>query len=124
MVSIYRPVKGAFAHVFKYLKAAFHTAATEHLDLRLRDFVPVEKERMTGDLNERLAFVSPTPLCLHLNPIEIMKGLQADTDTADLLLKAQQLKALDRPSNRDYGSVLSFMENDGGQLYEEDMEFI
>lgn len=43
---------------------------------------------------------------------------------ADLLLKAQQLKALERPSNRDYQSVLSFMENDGGQLFEEDMGFI
>jgi predicted nucleic acid-binding Zn ribbon protein len=43
---------------------------------------------------------------------------------ADLLLKAQQLKALDTPSNRDYRSVLHFMENDGGQLYKKDMEFI
>lgn len=43
---------------------------------------------------------------------------------ADLLLKAQQLKALDRPSKRDYESVLSFMENDGGQLFEKDMGFI
>ncbi len=43
---------------------------------------------------------------------------------AELLLKAQQLKALDRPSHRDYHSVLHFMENDGGQLYEEDMGFI
>lgn len=43
---------------------------------------------------------------------------------AELLLKAQQLKALERPSNRDYRSVLNFMENDGGQLFEEDMGFI
>ncbi|CAF9916121.1 MAG: hypothetical protein ALECFALPRED_010525 [Alectoria fallacina] len=43
---------------------------------------------------------------------------------AELLIKAQQLKALDRPSNRDYRSVLHFMENDGGQLFEKDMEFI
>ena len=43
---------------------------------------------------------------------------------AELLLKAQQLKALERPSDRDYRSVLSFMEYDGGQLYEEDMGFI
>lgn len=53
-----------------------------------------------------------------------MKGFLANTNKAELLLKAQQLKAMDRPSNRDYRSVLSFMENDGGQLYEEDMEFI
>ncbi|KAF6226905.1 hypothetical protein HO133_008346 [Letharia lupina] len=43
---------------------------------------------------------------------------------AELLLKAQKLKAMDRPSNRDYRSVLHFMENDGGQLFEEDMGFI
>ena len=43
---------------------------------------------------------------------------------AELLLKAQQLKALERPSNRDYRSVLHFMENDGGQLFKKDMEFI
>ena len=43
---------------------------------------------------------------------------------AELLLKAQQLKALERPSNRDYRSVLHFMENDGGQLYKKDMEFV
>ena len=53
-----------------------------------------------------------------------MKGLLANNDKAELLLKAQQLKALDRPSGRDYRSVLSFMENDGGQLFEEDMAFI
>ena len=53
-----------------------------------------------------------------------MKDFLANTKKAELLLKAQQLKAMDRPSNRDYQSVLSFMENDGGQLYEEDMEFI
>lgn len=43
---------------------------------------------------------------------------------AELLLKAQKLKEMDRPSNRDYRSVLHFMENDGGQLFEEDMGFI
>ena len=43
---------------------------------------------------------------------------------AELLLKAQQLKALERPSNRDYRSVLNFMENDGGQLYKKDMAFV
>lgn len=43
---------------------------------------------------------------------------------AELLLKARELKALNQPSNRDYESVLSFMENDGGQLYEEESAFI
>ena len=28
------------------------------------------------------------------------------------------------PSNRDYNSVLNFMENDEGQLYEKEMEYI
>ncbi|KAL9583404.1 MAG: hypothetical protein Q9212_002734, partial [Teloschistes hypoglaucus] len=43
---------------------------------------------------------------------------------ADILLKARQLKAVDRPSNRDYQSVLHFMEADEGQLYEAEMDFI
>ena len=43
---------------------------------------------------------------------------------ADLLLKAQQLKALEQPSRRDYKSVLHFMENDGGPLFEEEAGFI
>lgn len=43
---------------------------------------------------------------------------------ADLLTKAQQLKALDRPSHRDYRSVLHFMENDGGPVYEHESGFI
>ena len=53
-----------------------------------------------------------------------MNGILANHHKADLLLKAQQLKALERPSNRDYESVLNFLEIDGGQLYEEDMAFI
>ena len=47
-----------------------------------------------------------------------------DNRTAEILLKARELKAIDPPSNRDYKSVLSFMENDEGQLYEKEMEYI
>ena len=43
---------------------------------------------------------------------------------AKLLLRAKQLKALGQPSHRDYKSVLHFMENDGGLLYEEESDFI
>lgn len=43
---------------------------------------------------------------------------------AKLLLKNQQLKALNQPSTRDYRSVLHFMENDGGQLFEEESSFV
>ena len=43
---------------------------------------------------------------------------------ADLLLKAQQVKSLNPPSQRDYRSVLHFMENGGGDLFEEESEFI
>ena len=43
---------------------------------------------------------------------------------ADLMLKTQQLKALDQPSPRDYISVLHFMENDGGPLFEKESDFI
>ena len=67
---------------------------------------------------------SPTPLYIHHNTALAIKGSLADRDKAELLLKAQQLKGLERPSNRDYQSVLSFMEYGGGQLFEEDMEFI
>lgn len=74
----------------------------------------------TGDL----PLHSTTPLHSHLNTALFIKGLLANNIKADLLLKAQQLKALERPSNRDYRSVLNFMEHDGGQLYEEDMSFI
>ena len=44
--------------------------------------------------------------------------------TAELLLKANQLKALEKPSARDYRSVLHYMENDGGQMYEDEMSWI
>ena len=43
---------------------------------------------------------------------------------AELLLKAQELKSLERPSAKDYRSVLRFMENDGGQVYEEESGWI
>lgn len=41
-----------------------------------------------------------------------------------MLLKNQQLKALNQPSTRDYRSVLHFMENDGGQLFGEESSFV
>ena len=44
--------------------------------------------------------------------------------TAELLLRARELKELTPPSTRDYTSVLNFMELDGGQLYERESEFI
>ena len=43
---------------------------------------------------------------------------------AELVLKAEQLKSLNQPSTRDYRSVLHFMENDGGQLCEDESAFI
>ncbi|KAL8912468.1 MAG: hypothetical protein Q9172_007500, partial [Xanthocarpia lactea] len=43
---------------------------------------------------------------------------------SELLLKANQLKALEKPSARDYRSVLHYMENDGGQMYEDEMSWI
>ena len=43
---------------------------------------------------------------------------------AELLLKAQGLKGLEKPSARDYRSVLRFMENDGGQVFEEESGWI
>ncbi|KAL8819996.1 MAG: hypothetical protein Q9223_001701 [Gallowayella weberi] len=43
---------------------------------------------------------------------------------SELLLKAHQLKSLEKPSARDYRSVLHYMENDGGQMYEKEMSWI
>ena len=43
---------------------------------------------------------------------------------AELLLKGQSLKGLDKPTSRDYRSVLHFMENDGGQVYEEESGWV
>ncbi|KAL9117343.1 MAG: hypothetical protein Q9187_006120 [Circinaria calcarea] len=54
--------------------------------------------------------------------LERMK--KVSIDYADLLLKTKQLKALDMPSKRDYRSVLHFMENRGGQLFQEESAFI
>ena len=44
--------------------------------------------------------------------------------TAELLLKTQGLKTLEKPSPRDYRSVLHFMENDGGQVCEEESGWV
>ncbi|KAL8803978.1 MAG: hypothetical protein Q9182_002850 [Xanthomendoza sp. 2 TL-2023] len=44
-------------------------------------------------------------------------------DTPELLLKAHQLKSLEKPSARDYRSVIHYMENDGGQTYEKEMSW-
>ncbi|KAL9583402.1 MAG: hypothetical protein Q9212_002732 [Teloschistes hypoglaucus] len=43
---------------------------------------------------------------------------------AELLLQAREMKAMDRPSDRDYRSVLHYLEADGGQLYEAEMDYI
>ncbi len=44
--------------------------------------------------------------------------------TAELLLKAHAVKGLEKPTPRDYRSVLRYMEKDGGQLYEGEMAWI
>ncbi|KAI4119497.1 MAG: hypothetical protein LQ338_007262, partial [Usnochroma carphineum] len=47
---------------------------------------------------------------------------------SELLLKASQLNGLEKPSQRDYRSVLRYMEqggqNGGGQLYEGEMSWV
>ncbi|KAI4090703.1 MAG: hypothetical protein L6R37_007845, partial [Teloschistes peruensis] len=45
-------------------------------------------------------------------------------NSSELLLKAWEMKAMDRPSDRDYRSVLHYLEADGGQLYEAEMDYI
>lgn len=50
--------------------------------------------------------------------------ITANPPSAELLLKANQLKGLEKPSSRDYRSVLRYMEKKGDQLYEEEMKWI
>ena len=50
--------------------------------------------------------------------------MNALTGPGELLLRAQQLKALDRPAQRDYRSVLHFMEIDGGPLPRKESRFV
>ncbi|KAI4164459.1 MAG: hypothetical protein LQ342_001772 [Letrouitia transgressa] len=56
---------------------------------------------------------------------QLLERLEKKTlEYADLLLKAKQLKGLKKPSLRDYKSIIRFMENDGGQLYEEEAGWV
>ncbi|KAG7006561.1 hypothetical protein G7Y79_00014g037360 [Physcia stellaris] len=56
---------------------------------------------------------------------QILASLEAKIlEYSKLLLKANQVKSLEKPSPRDYRSVLRYMEKDGGQLYERDMSWI
>ncbi|KAI4169579.1 MAG: hypothetical protein LQ343_005599 [Gyalolechia ehrenbergii] len=56
---------------------------------------------------------------------ELLRMLEKSLlEYSELLLKASQLKALDKPSSRDYRSVLRYMEKGGGQLFEEEMSWI
>ncbi|KAL8924218.1 MAG: hypothetical protein Q9208_004182 [Pyrenodesmia sp. 3 TL-2023] len=43
---------------------------------------------------------------------------------SELLLKAHRVKSLEKPTKRDYRSVLRYMEKDGGQLFEGEMSWI
>ncbi|KAL8745198.1 MAG: hypothetical protein Q9184_007904 [Pyrenodesmia sp. 2 TL-2023] len=43
---------------------------------------------------------------------------------SELLLRANQLKGLEKPSYRDYRSVLRYMEKDGCQLFQEEASWI
>lgn len=52
------------------------------------------------------------------------RDLLIDAHTADLLLKANQIKSLEKPSPRDYRSVLRYMENGGGQLFQEETSWV
>ncbi|KAL8754705.1 MAG: hypothetical protein Q9199_004153 [Rusavskia elegans] len=68
---------------------------------------------------------SSIPACWSQTRPEILEKLEIKIlEYSELLLKANQLKALEKPSARDYRSVLHYMENDGGQMYEEEMSWI
>lgn len=57
-------------------------------------------------------------------PVQRYTALLISDLTAELLLKTQGLKTLEKPSPRDYRSVLHFMENDGGQVCEEESGWV
>lgn len=52
------------------------------------------------------------------------RALLINPAIAELLLKTRGLKGLEKPSARDYRSVLHFMENDGGQVFEEESGWV
>ncbi|CAO1598751.1 hypothetical protein XANCAGTX0491_002511 [Xanthoria calcicola] len=68
---------------------------------------------------------SSIPACWSQTRPQLLEKLETKIlEYSELLLKAHQLKALEKPSARDYRSVLHYMENDGGQMYEEEMSWI
>ncbi|KAL8992324.1 MAG: hypothetical protein Q9169_007191 [Polycauliona sp. 2 TL-2023] len=65
------------------------------------------------------------PACWSQTRPQIMEKLEKKIlEYAELLLKANQLRGLDKPSAREYRSVLNYMENDGGALFEQENAWI
>ncbi|KAL8849436.1 MAG: hypothetical protein Q9221_005608 [Calogaya cf. arnoldii] len=68
---------------------------------------------------------SSIPACWSMTRPQLLEKLETKVlEYSELLLKANQLKALDKPASRDYRSVLHYMENDGGQMFENEMSWI
>ncbi|KAI4266067.1 MAG: hypothetical protein L6R38_008979, partial [Xanthoria sp. 2 TBL-2021] len=68
---------------------------------------------------------SSIPACWSQTRPQLLEKLETKIlEYSELLLKANQVKALEKPSARDYRSVLHYMENDGGQMFEKDMSWI
>lgn len=56
---------------------------------------------------------------------ELLRSLEKTLlEYSELILKASQLQALEKPSSKDYRSVLRYMEMGGGQLFEEEQAWI
>ncbi|KAL8734042.1 MAG: hypothetical protein Q9166_001803 [cf. Caloplaca sp. 2 TL-2023] len=97
----------------KELQAMDGTDAAIYLMSRDED-----KKRDPSSIPEAWSQMTPT------RP-ELLEKLETKLlEYSELLLKANQLKGLEKPSARDYRSVLHYMENDGGQVYEEEMSWI
>ncbi|KAL8663471.1 MAG: hypothetical protein Q9168_008088, partial [Polycauliona sp. 1 TL-2023] len=68
---------------------------------------------------------STIPACWSQTRPQILEKLERKIlEYSELLLKANQMKSIDKPAARDYRSVLHYMENDGGQMYEREMSWI
>ncbi|KAI4256673.1 MAG: hypothetical protein LQ352_001991 [Teloschistes flavicans] len=96
----------------------------------------LEKLDRSDERNGRTKFLKTTmederrkdselPKGLPESRVSLMAKLEKKTlEYAELLLKAREMKAITQPSNRDYRSVLHFLEADGGHLYPAEMDFI
>ncbi|KAL8840065.1 MAG: hypothetical protein Q9176_004087 [Flavoplaca citrina] len=89
------------------------------------DFVGDKHEYLLSRDEDVKREPSTIPGCWSQTRPQLLEKLEKKImEYSDLLLKANQLKTLEKPAARDYRSVLHFMENDGGAMYEREMSWI